>query len=150
MVRSWTNAILGKQSEPQPDVALLIRGGQTTETEDGYIEGAPELACEVANSTESIDLNAKKRDYEKYGAREYLVVAVRIRQVFWFVRGDDGKFVDLPADADGIIRSRAYPGLWLDPAALLAGNLAGVLAVVNQGIASAEHAEFARSIKPAS
>jgi Uma2 family endonuclease len=138
-----STAILGDDSEPQPDVSLRIIGGQTKETSDGYIAGSPELVCEIASSSESIDLNAKKRDYEQYGAKEYLAVTVRLGKVFWFIRNEANQFVELPADADGILRSRIYPGLWLDPAALLAGDLKRVLEVLNQGLATSEHAAFA-------
>jgi hypothetical protein len=137
-----STSILGHDSEPQPDLCLFTTGGQASITSDQYLAGAPDFACEVGNSTESIDLNAKKLDYEKYGVREYLVVAVRANRVFWFIRGTDGKFAELPPDVDGILRSRIYPGLWLDPAALLSGDRVRVLAVVNQGIASPEHAAF--------
>jgi hypothetical protein len=103
--------------------------------------GAPELIAEISWSTESIDLNLKKRDYEKAGVREYVVVALRMKQVFWFVRRR-GKFKELPASADGICRSEIFPGLWLDPAALLHRDTKRVRAVVRQGLASAEHAAF--------
>jgi Uma2 family endonuclease len=139
---SATN-ILGPENEPQPDVCLRIlpdRGGQTSE-KDEYIVGAPELIVEVASSSESIDLHAKKADYERYGAREYLVVALRQQRVFWLVNQNDA-FVDLAPGTDGILRSRVFPGLWLDPAALLAGDLARVRAVLGAGLASAEHIAF--------
>ena len=54
-----------------------------------------------------------------------------------------GAFVPLALDARGHYRSEAFPGLWLDPAALLRGDLRTVLALVQQGLASPEHAEFA-------
>ena len=50
--------------------------------------------------------------------REYVVVAVRMNKVFWFVRRR-GKFKELPPHSDGIFRSEVFPGLWLDPVALL-------------------------------
>jgi hypothetical protein len=40
------------------------------------------------------------------------------------------------------LKSLVFPGLWLDVPALIEGTLAQVLAVVQQGIASPEHAEF--------
>lgn len=135
--------ILGEKSEPEPDGCLLILpecGGQTGE-EDGYITGAPELIAEISWSTESIDLHAKKTDYEKAGVREYIVVALRMKRVFWFIRRR-GKFKELSPDPDGIYRSEFFPGLWLDPAALLRGDSKRVLAVVRQGLASPEHAAF--------
>jgi len=137
-----TTHILGEDSEPQPDVSLLIVGGQTKENEDEYIVGAPELVVEVASSSVAIDLHAKKRDYERHGVQEYVVVIVREHTVIWFIRNTDGLFVEMPADADQIHRSRKFPGLWLDGAALLRGDTTRVLEVLSQGIATAEHTAF--------
>lgn len=41
-----------------------------------------------------------------------------------------------------MVRSKAFPGLWLQPAALWANDLAALLAVLQQGLASPEHAGF--------
>jgi Uma2 family endonuclease len=141
--------ILGDDSEPQPDGALRLLHGQSHETPDGCISGAPELICEISSSTESIDLHAKKRDYERHGAREYLVAAVRAGRVFWFVRGAEMQFVETPPDADGILRSRVFPGLWLDPAALLAGDLPRLMSVLGDGTRSAEHAALVERLNSA-
>lgn len=136
--------ILGADKEPQPDISLRILpeyGGQTRGGEDDYIEGPPEWVSEVASATESIDLNAKRRDYEQAGVREYVVVALRQQQVFWFVRRR-GRFRELAPGTDGILRSEVFPGLWLDPAALLRRDRGRVLEVLRQGLASPEHAAF--------
>jgi Uma2 family endonuclease len=137
-------SILGPESEPQPDSSLFILpecGGQVWEDEDGYLNGAPELVAEVASATESIDLHAKKADYEKAGVREYLVLALRRQEVFWFVRRR-GKFRELAAGSDGILRSEVFPGLWLDAAALLRHDRRRLLSVLRQGLATPEHAAF--------
>ena len=139
-----TTNILGPHSEPQPDACLLILpeyGGQTWEDEDGYLNGAAELVAEISWATESIDLHGKKIDYERAGVREYIVAALRQRQVYWFVRRR-GKFRALPTGADGVIRSESFPGLWLDPDALLRNDRKRLLAVLRQGLASPEHAAF--------
>ncbi len=138
-----TTSILDEESEPQPDLSLIIepsRGGQTRE-EDDYIVGAPELIMEIASSTESIDLHRKRRDYEEAGVREYVVVAIRQEQVFWFV-SRNGQFEELPPGADGIFRSEVFPGLWLDPDALLRLDKARIREVLQQGLATPEHAAF--------
>ena len=85
-----TTTILGDDSELQPDSALLIRseyGGQSRdgEGEDDYTYGAPELIVETALSSRSIDLNAKFRDYERAGVREYIVYDLRGKVVRWFI-----------------------------------------------------------------
>jgi Uma2 family endonuclease len=142
------STILGDDSEPQPDACLFIRpelGGQIRIGKDEYIRGAPELVVEVASSTESYDLHAKKRDYERAGVREYVVIAVRQRKVFWFVLRD-GSFEPMPPDAEGFYRSQVFPGLWLDPDALLRLDGKRMREVLGQGIGTAEHAEFVKGL----
>ncbi|MCI0523919.1 MAG: hypothetical protein L0Y75_01530 [Acidobacteria bacterium] len=59
----------------------------------------------------------------------------------------DGQYAPLLPDADGIIRSRVFPGLWLDVRALLNGDMAQVLAALQQGLAAPEHAAFAEQLQ---
>ena len=51
--------------------------------------------------------------------------------------------------ADGLYRSTVFPGLWLDPVALLNHDLARVLAVVQEGLNTAEHAGFVARLQQA-
>jgi hypothetical protein len=63
----------------------------------------------------------------------------------WFVlRGD--RYEPLLGGPDRIYRSEVFPGLWLDSDALIAGDLARVMAVVQQGAGSPEHAAFVRRL----
>jgi Uma2 family endonuclease len=139
-----TTAILGEESEPMPDAYLLIApecGGQTRVTEDDYVEGVPEFIGELASSSESIDLHDKRDDYEQAGVKEYLVVALRQRRVYWFILRDS-HYQELQPGPDGILRSEVFPGLWLDPAALLRRDAKRIKEVLQQGLASPEHAAF--------
>lgn len=143
--------ILRDDSEPQPDACLYIptsKGGQVRINEDEYVEGAPELIVEVASSTESKDLHIKKNDYEAAGVCEYVVVALRQKQVFWFALRD-GKYESLVKGEDGIYRSEVFPGLWLDPRALLDLNGHRIRELVQQGVASDEHAAFVQKLSQA-
>jgi Uma2 family endonuclease len=103
--------------------------------------GVPELIVEVADSTESIDLHGKKADYLKAGVREYIAIALRQSRVFWFVNRDEA-LVEMQPATDGSFRSVTFPGLWMDAGALLAGDMARLHAVADQGIAAPEHAAF--------
>ncbi|HEY9905243.1 MAG TPA: Uma2 family endonuclease, partial [Candidatus Sericytochromatia bacterium] len=47
---------------------------------------------------------------------------------------------------DGIVRSEVFPGLWLAVPALLEGNLAQVLSVLQLGLATSEHAVFVEQL----
>jgi Uma2 family endonuclease len=135
---------LDLDNEPQPDGYLIVlpeHGGQARISEDDYIEGAPELVAEVASSTASYDLGKKLNAYRRNGVREYVVWRVLDRQVDWFVNRD-GRFELMPSAADGILRSTVFPGLWLDPDALVRGEKTRVKATLQQGLDSAEHADF--------
>jgi hypothetical protein len=151
-VRVGDNATvrLDMGNEPQPDALLLIepeRGGRVSFT-DGYITGGPELAAEVAASSLSIERNAKFRAYRRNGVREYILWRVEDREIDWFVlRGSE--YEPLPVGPDGIVRSEVFPGLWIDPRALIAGDGPRILAVHQQGIASPEHAEFVGRLRQA-
>lgn len=135
---------LDLDNEPQPDALLRIEiGGQSIISEEGYVEGAPELIAEIAASTVSIDLHQKLHVYRRNQVQEYLVWRVYDQQVDWF-RLKDGEYIRLEPNAEGIICSQIFPGLWLDQSALLSGDLEKVLNIVQQGLASAEHQNFVK------
>jgi Uma2 family endonuclease len=135
---------------PQPDGFLIImpdHGGRVRISEDDYIEGGPELVAEVSASSASYDLGDKQAVYLRNEVCEYIVWRILDRAVDWFVR-HDGQYERLEPGADGILRSEVFPGLWLDPAALTSDDSARVLAVIQQGIGSAEHADFVAHLNP--
>jgi Uma2 family endonuclease len=133
---------LDLDNEPQPDALLrIVRGGQSRLSEDGYVEGAPEAVVEITASTASYDLHAKLRAYRRNGVREYVVWRVRDEALDWLVL-EAGAYVPLPPAIDGTLRSRVFPGLWLDPPALLRRDIPRVLAVLEEGLKSPEHAAF--------
>lgn len=135
---------MDEASEPQPDVQMFVLpefGGQIRFSPEGYIEGSPELAAEVAASSAAVDVRVKLPIYQRNGVREYIIWRVLDSELDWYVlRG--GTFELLLPDAAGVIRSQVFPGLWLDVPALLRGDMPAVLAVLQQGLSSPEHAAF--------
>jgi hypothetical protein len=142
---------LAPRSEPQPDVMLFIdaaRGGQSRIDADHYLAGAPELVAAIAASSVDRDLGPKRHAYRRAGVREYIVWRVEDGELDWFVlRGT--AFRRLRRGRDGIHRSEVFPGLWLDAAALLGGNMVRVWQVLQQGLASPEHAAFVTRLQQA-
>ncbi|OUC16257.1 MAG: hypothetical protein B0A82_02665 [Alkalinema sp. CACIAM 70d] len=135
-------------NEPQPDAALFISeacGGQTQLSPDDYIEGAPELLAEIAGSSVAIDLGDKKQAYQRNGVQEYIVWRVYDRAIDWFVL-ENGVYTLLPMDDAGVIHSRIYPGLWLSVNAMLSGEMQAVMATLQAGLRSAEHAAFVKRL----
>lgn len=141
-----TTTRLDLDNEPQPDALLRIQiGGTSTISDDGYIEGGPELVAEIATSSATIDLGAKKNAYRRNGVQEYLVWQTFENRLSWF-RLEAEEFVLVEPDADGIIRSSSFPGLWLAVPALLDGNMIEVLNVLQAGIAVEAHQDFVQEL----
>jgi Uma2 family endonuclease len=139
--------ILGEESEPQPDLALRILaacGGRSRLNRKGYVVGPPELLTEIASSTRALDLHQKKYDYQRAGVGEYLVVCLEEGELHWFSLRSGRP---LTPDAHEVYRSRVFPGLWIDAQALLVCDTARLVRVVEQGLASREHAAFVRRLK---
>jgi Uma2 family endonuclease len=149
VVADNTTTHLEPRNVPQPDAALYVGpeyGGTVTISTEGYIEGAPELVVEVAATSASYDLGPKMTAYARTGVREYIVLRTHDAAVDWFVLRN-AAYVPLPPGSDEIHRSEVFPGLWLDAAAVVAGDMARVNAVLQQGLQSAEHARFVAELQ---
>jgi Uma2 family endonuclease len=135
---------LDYENEVQPDILLRLEttlGGQSRIGDDDYLEGPPELIVEIAASSAAYDMHAKRRVYARNGVQEYLVAQMYEQRLDWFVLRE-GVYEALAPGEDGLLRSERFPGLWLQPAAFWAGDLAALLDGLQQGLASPEHAEF--------
>lgn len=136
---------LDLDNEPQPDLVLLkepSRGGQARLSSDDYLEGAPELVAEIVGSSRAYDLHQKKGAYRRNGVREYLAwITGEARVIWWELR--DTEYHEILPSTDGRLRSGIFPGLWLDVAALLRGEMKEVLTALRCGLDSPEHRSFA-------
>lgn len=140
---------LDDKNAPQPDGILRLEpafGGRSRISRDDYVEGPPELVMEVSASTATVDLQDKKAVYRRHGVQEYIVWQVFDHKISWFYLDND-RYVDIEPGGDGLCRSRVFPGLWLDREAMVQGNLAQVLARLNQGLQSTEHQAFVEKLQ---
>ncbi len=128
----------------QPDAVLRLDprlGGRSRVSKDDYLEGPPELIVEIAASSAAYDLHDKRRVYARNGVQEYLAVQMYEQRVDWFALRE-GVYATLRPDAQRMLRSEIFPGLRLNPAAVFSGDLAALLVVLQQGLASPEHSAF--------
>ncbi|HUG92893.1 MAG TPA: Uma2 family endonuclease [Planctomycetaceae bacterium] len=142
-----TTIQLDLDNVPQPDAFLRILtecGGQSRVV-GKYLHGGPELTAEIAASSASYDLHEKFNAYRRNGVREYVVWRVWDEAIDWFVLRS-GKYEPLPLDSDGCYRSEVFPGLWLDPQALISGDMLRVESVLHRGLADAAHAAFVQEL----
>ena len=69
---------------------------------------------------------------------EYLAwISDEQRLIWWELR--EGEYEEIAPDVNGLLKSRVFPGLWLDTAALLRGDMKAVLAALRRGLDSPEH-----------
>jgi Uma2 family endonuclease len=144
-----TSYRLDSDNEQQPDLAFSIplhAGGRAKDSEDCFVEGSPDLIIEIASFSVSIDTHRKKQVYRRNGVREYIIWRVEDAAIDWFMLRE-GEYVVQSPDAEGLLKSDVFPGLWLDPVALLRGDLARVAEVVARGTKSDEHRVFAARVK---
>jgi Uma2 family endonuclease len=126
---SNTTTRLDLENVPQPDCLLRIlpeAGGRSEIDSKGYLKGPPELVAEVAASSASLDWNSKMRVYRRAGVLEYLVWRTMEQRFDWLLLEDEEYRPNRP-DAQGLLHSRAFPGLSLDVRALLAVDSARVM-----------------------
>jgi len=95
---------------------------------------------EIAASTASYDLHDKLQAYRRNGVREYLVWLVVDREFRWYVL-ENGEYRQQQPDVAGDLSSPFFPGLCLDVRALLTGDMAKVLSVLQSGLQLAKESE---------
>jgi Uma2 family endonuclease len=137
-------------SAPQPDICLRIlpsHGGQSG-TKGPLGAGAPELVVEICVTSAGLDLGPKLALYQRAGVREYLTVEAIGEHAIWRIL-ENGAYVAQALPPDGVLRSHAFPGLWLDVPAFWANDGAKMPAVLNAGLASEEHREFVERLAAA-
>ena len=131
---------LDEDNEPLPDLFLALgeaAGGKATLSADDYLQGAPDLVCEVSASSVSIDLHAKLNVYRRNGVREYLVWRTEDRAIDWFVLRN-GCFEAVPEESR-ILKSSVFPGLWLNVSALIDSDLDALVAAIDEGVKTPAH-----------
>jgi Uma2 family endonuclease len=144
-----TGVMLGEWSIPQPDLCLRVsgRGARCRPAEDGRLAGPPELVIEVAYNAESIELHGKKDDYRRAGVEEYVVLCVEEDRMRCF---DLTANRERAPERDGVFRSRVFPGLWIDAAAVSACDTGLALDVLRQGLDTVEHRAFVKRLRAGS
>ena len=129
-------------SAPQPDsyLCILPEFGGATQAEGRLPRGAPELVAEVCDTSTPHDLGPKLALYQRAGVREYITYEVGPQRLTWRTLGRDGSYHKLRPQPDGSLRSREFPGLWLEPMALIEDR--SLLPMLRKGLRSPDHKAF--------
>ena len=102
----------------------------------------------VGHEHEYNDTTNAFKAYRRNEIREYLIWRVAEKTFDWYVLRDS-KYEALLPSTEGYLKSESFPGLWLDPAALIRGDKARVYEVLQHGLRSPEHAAFVARLQAA-
>jgi Uma2 family endonuclease len=134
-----------QESVPQPDGYLRIVTGEE-EAGNRFLLVAPELVVEICETSTDYDYGPKLDLYRRAGVKEYITVDTMHGWLVWRILVD-GDYKHLAAGDDGVLRSPAFPGLWLNPEHVWLADSIPMIELLQQGIASSEHAAFVQSLR---
>ncbi|MEZ5401442.1 MAG: Uma2 family endonuclease [Bryobacteraceae bacterium] len=132
LVHAWLSAY--EAAEPGCEAGCNGRGRRNSRSK-------------FCDSSATYDFGPKLALYRHAGVQEYITVSLNPARVVWR-HLEDGSYKTLRAGDDGLVRSLVFPGLWLDPAALLAEDSARVLEALRAGLDSVKAGGRARGGKP--
>lgn len=106
----------------EPDI-LFIAKERLDIVETKGVFGAPDLAIEILSAgTASYDRGPKFRAYERAGVRELWLIDPYGPAGTEFYQLEGTRFAPVMPDSDGILRSVAMPGFWINVAWLWPGE----------------------------
>lgn len=115
--------IEGKIIGREPDV-MVITKNNLQRLGYYYLDGAADLVIEIVEpQTAYRDKVVKFAEYEKAGVREYWIVDLPTQESYFYVLDEQGKFVQVFADASGVYHSTFFPALQLETIELVKNML---------------------------
>lgn len=98
----------------EPDL-LFVAKDTLDRLMHNYLDGPADLAIEIV-SPESVDRDhdAKYREYEAGGVREYWIIDPQARQANFFVRDAEGHYQRVLPDANGKYQSAVLLDFWIN------------------------------------
>jgi Uma2 family endonuclease len=116
----------------EPDV-LFVSREHFDRIKNTYINGPADLVVEIISpDSRARDRGEKFYEYEQGGVREYWLLDPLRRQAEFYQRGSDGIFRLVPSGEDGIYRSAALEGLWLEVEWLWQEPLPSLMSVLRE------------------
>ncbi len=100
--------------------------------------GPPNFVFDVWAESDRSEYEARREQFQSAGVVEYVVWFDEAPLPIWN-RLVDGRFEEVTSDREGMIESKALPGLWIPIESLRARDWWGVMARISQGITRREH-----------
>jgi hypothetical protein len=140
--------LLDAETRVVPGLVAMINGGrlkQCVPSAHGF-QGPPNFVLDVFNRGERPEYERRRGLFERFGVTEYVVVEDTPSPTLHWNREDGGRFQEVEPDADGLIKSKALPGLWIPTRALAARDWWTVLAAIERGVSRRGHHEYVETV----
>lgn len=113
--------------------------------EDGFY-GPPNFVLDVFNPDETAVYESRRATFEKHGVTEYVAVFTDDHQACHWNRHDGTGFEQVTPNGDGVIKSKALPGLWFSTTYVSDRDWWALKTLVEYGITRLGHHEFMETI----
>jgi hypothetical protein len=140
--------LLDAETRVVPGLVAMINGGRLKQCEPSAqgFQGPPNFVLDVFNRGERAEYERRRGLFERFGVTEYVAVEDTRSPTLHWNREDGGRFREVEADPDGLIKSQALPGLWIPTRALAARDWWAVLAAIERGCSRRGHHEFLETV----
>ncbi|MDA1054259.1 MAG: Uma2 family endonuclease [Planctomycetota bacterium] len=140
--------VLDANTRIVPGLIAMVNHGILKQCEPVTLgfEGPPNFVLDVFDSNEMAEYESRRIAFERFGVTEYVAVEnSECPQLHWN-RHDGSCFEEAIPDRNGVIKSKALPGLWIPVRALAARDWWSILSAIERGVTRQGHHEFQESI----
>jgi Uma2 family endonuclease len=95
----------------EPDLVFVAKDN-LGRLRQNFLDGPADWVIEIV-SPESVERDAKYREYEAGGVREYWIMDPNLQQAGFFVLDSVGRYQRMEPEADGKHHSAILPGFWI-------------------------------------
>ena len=131
-----------------PGLISMVNHGKLKQCEPVTLgfEGPPNFVLDVFDADEMAEYEVRKSIFERFGVTEYVAVEnLDCPRLHWN-RHDGHRFAEAAPDRNGVIKSKALPGLWIPVEALAARDWWAILFAIERGVTRLGHHEFQETI----
>ncbi len=132
--------VLDEQTRFTPSLVAAVNHGRLKQCEprqDGFY-GAPNFVFDVFDRSEFAEYEARRGAFASAGVCEYVVVFTDTQECLWN-RLEEGAFELCHPDGDGVLKSKALPGLWFRTSSAEDSECWSLVGMVERGLTRLGH-----------
>lgn len=131
-----------------PGIIAQVNSGRFKQCDPGsydFFTGPPNFVFDVFQDDQKEEYNFRKECFEKSGVIEYVVWFNSSKLPIWN-RLIDGRYKKIKEDEEGMIKSKALPGMWVPLEAFKNRDWWTIMATISRGITRRGHRDFMATI----